>query len=77
MAYQITCPSCHQEGLDPRYNPTTCSACGKSYSVTSKCPKCNTELERVKACGAVDFFCNHCNELVSKRQAQYELTEAQ
>ncbi len=77
MAYLITCPSCQQEGLDPRYNPATCSACGKIFSVKPKCPKCDAELERVQACGAVDFFCNSCNELVSKRQAQYELTETQ
>jgi hypothetical protein len=23
-------------------------------------------LERLKACGAVDYFCNHCNTLKSK-----------
>ncbi|TCS43787.1 zinc-ribbon domain-containing protein [Reinekea marinisedimentorum] len=31
------------------------------------CPKCNSELEELRACGAVNYFCNSCNELVSKR----------
>lgn len=30
------------------------------------CPKCKSELEQLKACGAVNYFCNSCNELVSK-----------
>jgi hypothetical protein len=33
------------------------------------CPKCNHELEVIRACGCQDYFCNHCNELVSKRKA--------
>ena len=31
-----------------------------------RCPKCNHEVEVIKACGCQDYFCNHCNELVSK-----------
>ncbi len=30
------------------------------------CPKCHLEVEVIKACGCRDYFCNHCNELVSK-----------
>jgi predicted amidophosphoribosyltransferase len=30
------------------------------------CPKCLKALEVIKACGCRDYFCNHCNELVSK-----------
>lgn len=73
MAYLISCPSCSQEGVDPRHDPSTCSLCKMVIRVTAICPKCTTILERVQACGAVDFFCNHCNELISKRQAVYQL----
>lgn len=32
------------------------------------CPKCNSQLEEIAACGSVSYFCNHCNELVSRSQ---------
>ena len=35
-------------------------------------PACGQELERLRACGAVDYFCNHCNTLVSKRTVLFE-----
>lgn len=74
MAYQITCPSCQQEGLDPRWNEATCSHCAKQFTIVAFCPACHVELERLQACGAVDFFCNSCNSMVSKRQAEYQIT---
>ena len=33
MAYQITCPSCQQEGLDPRQSTATCSHCAKQFKI--------------------------------------------
>ena len=74
MAYQITCPSCQQEGLDPRQSTATCSQCSKQFKIVGFCPTCHVELERIQACGATDFFCNTCNSMISKRQAQYKLT---
>ncbi|WP_411743620.1 zinc-ribbon domain-containing protein [Reinekea sp.] len=37
--------------------------------MTPKCPDCLNEVEILKACGSTDLFCNHCNQLVSKRKA--------
>ncbi len=74
MAYQITCPSCQQEGLDPRFATTTCVHCAKQFSLVAYCPTCHAELERLQACGAVDYFCNSCNSMISKRQAEYKIT---
>lgn len=71
MAYLISCPSCSQEGINPKYNPSACSFCHTQFQIKAICPKCVNELERIQACGAVDFFCNHCNEMISKRQANY------
>lgn len=31
------------------------------------CPKCNQELEVLSSCGAVNYFCNTCNELKSSK----------
>ena len=60
------CPTCQCE-LDPRANEQTCSQCQAHVRVTAICPTCQQELERLKACGAVDYFCNHCHTLVSNR----------
>ncbi|GAA4497735.1 zinc ribbon domain-containing protein [Pseudaeromonas paramecii] len=73
MAYLLSCPACQAEGLDPRRSETSCTQCGKAFRLTPHCPDCDSELERVQACGAVDFFCNRCNNLVSKRAARYDI----
>ena len=77
MAYLLVCPDCGEEGLDPRYSPSQCQQCGKGFEIEPHCPECDSVLERVKACGAVDFFCNHCNNLVSKRSARYQFKTSQ
>lgn len=74
MAYLIECPSCHQDGLDPKQDQPVCLQCQASFQIHRLCPTCQQELEKLQACGAVDFFCNHCNSLISKRQAIYQLT---
>lgn len=30
------------------------------------CPKCKNELEQLVACGAEQYFCDTCKELVSR-----------
>lgn len=41
-----------------------------------KCPDCLNDVEIIKACGCTDYFCNHCNQLVSKRKAIVENEDA-
>ncbi len=36
--------------------------------MTLLCPDCKNPVEVLKACGCNDYFCNHCNQLVSKRK---------
>ena len=67
----LTCPACHGE-LDSRSRETTCGQCQARYRIRALCPACGQELERLRACGAVDYFCNHCNTLVSKRTVLFE-----
>lgn len=31
------------------------------------CPTCKGELELIAACGATNYFCNHCKKLVSSK----------
>ncbi|MCX0431293.1 zinc ribbon domain-containing protein [Aeromonas veronii] len=67
----LLCPSCQAE-LDTRSKEQTCGQCRTAVHVTAICPTCQQELERLKACGAVDYFCNHCNSLISKRTVQFK-----
>ncbi|WP_324035661.1 zinc ribbon domain-containing protein [Aeromonas caviae] len=67
----LTCPACQGE-LDSRNRETTCGQCQARYRIRALCPACGQELERLRACGAVDYFCNHCNTLVSKRTVLFE-----
>lgn len=70
---QLVCPACQGE-LDSRSRETTCGQCLARYQIRALCPTCRQELERLKACGAVDYFCNHCNSLVSKRAVLFEVS---
>ena len=67
------CPTC-QAGLDGRGAEARCDQCETDYRIRALCPTCRQELERLKACGAVDYFCNHCNSLISKRAVRFEVT---
>ena len=31
------------------------------------CPECHKEVELIAACGAAQYFCNHCKKLVSSK----------
>ena len=61
---QNQCPTC---GQDMQWNGQYfCSDCQQHYKKTVLCPTCDEEVEKLKACGAVNYFCNTCNELKSK-----------
>lgn len=32
------------------------------------CPDCKEEVELIAACGAANYFCNHCKKLVSSKR---------
>lgn len=32
------------------------------------CPECKKELEELSGCGAVGYFCNSCNKLISRKK---------
>lgn len=31
------------------------------------CPECKSELEIIKGCGAVNYFCDKCKKLISSK----------
>ncbi len=36
------------------------------------CPTCKKEVEVIAACGATNYFCNHCKKLVSSKSVLTE-----
>ncbi|WP_220718412.1 zinc ribbon domain-containing protein [Agarivorans litoreus] len=66
MTTEVACPECDGQ-LQHEHDHWLCGACHHKFSQRVHCDKCDAELEKLKACGAVDYFCNSCNELKSKR----------
>ncbi|WP_372880167.1 zinc ribbon domain-containing protein [Psychromonas sp.] len=72
---QLLCPKCNHEVVSSGAQKRHCPACDSNFKLHAACDKCGDELERLQACGAVNFWCNKCNELKSKSTAIYTLVE--
>ena len=48
-----------------------CDACGTEYNQTALCPDCQQPLQELKACGAVDYFCQNGHGMVSKKRVLF------
>jgi len=72
---ELQCPKCAHELESSGIQKRHCPACNSDFKLHAACEKCGDELERLAACGAVNFWCNKCNELKSKSTAIYTLQE--
>ncbi len=70
---QLQCPECQQELQRSGVLQRRCESCQIDYKLHANCDKCGELLERLAACGAVNYWCNSCNELKSKSTAIYSL----
>lgn len=43
-----------------------CASCQCDYRPLRLCDLCGNELQHLQACGASDWFCNHCDLLRSR-----------
>lgn len=50
-----------------------CSQCHRDWTYQAQCPECSAEVEVLKACGAVQFFCATCRRQVGKSTASWQL----
>ncbi|WP_320046444.1 zinc ribbon domain-containing protein [uncultured Ilyobacter sp.] len=70
------CPVC---GKEVTKNSSTgkyhCETCNKTFTKAALCDKCGKEVEILAACGSTQFFCDHCNELKSKKTIVFFLKE--
>ncbi|MGM0508621.1 MAG: zinc-ribbon domain-containing protein [Fusobacteriota bacterium] len=61
------CKECNGKLVKENANNYICQECGKKYKKNRYCDECNEKLELIAGCGAVNFFCNKCNKLKSKK----------
>ncbi len=72
---QLQCPKCASELVRSGELKRHCESCQNDFILEITCNECGDEIERLKACGAVSFWCNQCNEMKSKSSAVYQLHE--
>lgn len=70
---ELNCPKCEHELSRSGELKRHCESCNSDFKLHIACNECGDEIERLKACGAVSFWCNNCNEMKSKSSAVYTL----
>lgn len=63
------CPRCLQEFTSDAANPC-CPHCDQILIRQAICPDCGQPLQVLKACGAVDYFCQR-HGLISKKNVKF------
>ncbi|SQI36673.1 Protein of uncharacterised function (DUF1407) [Leminorella richardii] len=69
------CPRCHKAMLWQAGDRFCCESCRRVYQQVARCPECGQPLEKLAACGAVDYFCQHGHGLISKKRIVLEYDE--
>lgn len=69
------CPDCHHVMLWQSDGSFQCGECQQCYLREATCPECKHLLQELKACGAVDYFCQQ-HGMISKRQVVFSYTPA-
>ncbi|EAW4590651.1 hypothetical protein FE170_06525 [Salmonella enterica] len=70
---EITCPVCHH-ALERNGDTAHCATCAKDFSLQAICPDCRQPLQVLKACGAVDYFCQNGHGLISKKRVNFVIS---
>ncbi|HFZ8995822.1 TPA: zinc ribbon domain-containing protein [Citrobacter freundii] len=69
-----TCPRC--QNLLERHGETAhCPACNADFMLEARCPDCHKPLQILKACGAVDYFCQNGHGLISKKRVEFAVLQ--
>lgn len=72
---QATCKKC-QHPLTLTASDFICEQCGQHYPRKALCPDCHQPLEVLKACGALDYFCQQGHGLISKGRVEFVPAES-
>ncbi|MBD9657941.1 zinc ribbon domain-containing protein [Pantoea sp. PNT03] len=66
----FSCPTC-QQPLTLSETGFDCPNCERHFDRIALCPDCHRPLQVLKACGAVDYFCQHGDGLISKKRVEF------
>lgn len=69
------CRQCHQMMAWQQHNVYYCETCSKHYLQIAPCPECHNPLQKMQACGAIDYFCQHGHGLISKKRLTFYYVE--
>ncbi|KHN49856.1 zinc ribbon domain-containing protein [Pectobacterium fontis] len=69
------CPDCHHVMLWQPDGLFRCEECQQHYQREAVCPECKHLLQELKACGAVDYFCQQ-HGMISRRQVVFSYSPA-
>ena len=72
---ELQCPKCEHELVRSGELMRHCESCNSDFTIQIACNDCGEPVKRLKACGAVNLWCDNCNELKSKKTAIYSLKE--
>ena len=67
---ELHCPKC-QHLLEQDGAHAQCPSCGNDVELQACCPDCHLPLQVLKACGAVDYFCQNGHGLISRKRVEY------
>lgn len=67
---ELLCPVCDEQ-LAVQGEQAHCARCQKDFRLQAVCPECHKPLEVLKACGAVDYFCQHGHGLISRKRVEF------
>jgi len=66
----VNCPICQGE-LVSTQTGVYCEHCQQDFQLEARCPDCHKPLQVLKACGAVDYFCQNGHGLISKKRVEF------
>lgn len=69
---ELLCPKC-QHLLELDGAQAHCPSCGNDVEPLACCPDCHQPLQVLKACGAVDYFCQNGHGLISRKRVEFIL----
>ncbi|BDH32457.1 hypothetical protein TRECRb50_12730 [Escherichia coli] len=67
---EVQCPVCHQS-IELHGGSAHCEYCQQDIAFQALCPDCHQPLQVLKACGAVDYFCQNGHGLISKKRIEF------
>ncbi|WP_165431912.1 zinc ribbon domain-containing protein [Atlantibacter hermannii] len=67
---EIQCPHC-QQPVEVNETVARCEHCQQDITLEARCPDCHQPLQVLKACGAVDYFCQNGHGLISKKRVEF------